>query len=299
MNKIFSIKENLKESIPLMSLLSAVNLIMMILITYLPITGVVVVFLLPLPSIICTLFIKSRYYVIYALTSLIISIIFCIGDFTSVLFTLIPVLISSFVYAFLIKCNLGVLNSLVLTAFILTFINLLELFIFNYFFNINFIEIICNLLNIQNVEYLNNSIPTFVYLYSLLQALMMLITTSDQVKKFYIEDFYYKTCSIVQISFLSVTILLTVILYFFNLSYFYLFLLVSGVSSSIFYAPKRFDRWKILLFTIFVVITWIIYVLFIKLFPMERSFILLLVLPILILAYKLIDLLCKIKQKKV
>ena len=79
---------------------------MMILITYLPITGVVVAFVLPLPSIICTLFIKSRYYVIYALTSLIISIIFCIGDFTSVLFTLIPVLISSFVYAFLIKCNL-------------------------------------------------------------------------------------------------------------------------------------------------------------------------------------------------
>ena len=299
MNKIFSIKENLKESIPLMSLLSAVNVIMMILITYLPITGVVVVFLLPLPSIICTLFIKSRYYVIYALTSLIISIIFCIGDFTSVLLTLIPVLISSFVYAFLIKCNLGVLNSLVLTAFILTFINLLELFIFNYFFNINFIEIICNLLNIQNVEYLNNSIPTFVYLYSLLQALMMLITTSDQVKKFYIEDFYYKTCSIVQISFLSVTILLTVILYFFNLSYFYLFLLVSGTSSLFFYVSKRIDRWKILLFTIFVVITWIIYVLFIKLFPMERSFILLLVLPILILAYKLIDLACKIKQKKV
>lgn len=299
MNEIFSIKENLKESIPLMSLLSAVNVIMMILITYLPITGVVVVFLLPLPSIICTLFIKSRYYVIYALTSLIISIIFCIGDFTSVLFTLIPVLISSFVYAFLIKCNLGVLNSLVLTAFILTFINLLELFIFNYFFNINFIEIICNLLNIQNVEYLNNSIPTFVYLYSLLQALMMLITTSDQVKKFYIEDFYYKTCSIVQISFLSVTILLTVILYFFNLCYFYLFLLVSGTSSLFFYVSKRIDRWKILLFTIFVVITWIIYVLFIKLFPMERSFILLLVLPILILAYKLIDLACKIKQKKV
>ena len=299
MNKIFSIKENLKESIPLMSLLSAVNVIMMILITYLPITGVVVVFLLPLPSIICTLFIKSRYYVIYALTSLIISIIFCIGDFTSVLFTLIPVLISSFVYAFLIKCNLGVLNSLVLTAFILTFINLLELFIFNYFFNINFIEIICNLLNIQNVEYLNNSIPTFVYLYSLLQALMMLITTADQVKKFYIEDFYYKTCSIVQISFLSVTILLTVILYFFNLPYFYLFLLVSGASSLFFYVPKRIDRWKILLFTIFVVITWIIYVLFIKLFPVERSFILLLVLPILILAYKLIDLTCKIKQKKV
>ena len=180
MDKIFSIKENLKESIPLMSLLSAVNLIMMILITYLPITGVVVVFLLPLPSIICTLFIKSRYYIIYALTSLIISIIFCIGDFTSVLFTLIPVLISSFVYAFLIKCNLGVLNSLVLTSFILTFI-----------------EIICNLLNIQNIEYLNNSIPTFVYLYSLVQGLMMLITTYDQVKKFYIEDFYYKTCSIV------------------------------------------------------------------------------------------------------
>lgn len=299
MNKIFSIKENLKESIPLMSLLSAVNLIMMILITYLPITGVVVVFLLPLPSIICTLFIKSRYYVIYALTSLIISIIFCIGDFSSVLFTLIPVLISSFVYAFLIKCNLGVLNSLVLTAFILTFINLLELFIFNYFFNINFIEIICNLLNIQNVEYLNNSIPTFVYLYSLLQGLMMLITTYDQVKKFYIENFYYKTCSIVQISFLSLTILLTVILYFFNLSYFYLFLLVSGTSSLFFYTTKRIDRWKILLFTIFVVITWIIYVLFIKLFPIERSFILLLVLPILILAYKSIDLACKIKQKKV
>lgn len=297
MNQLFTKKDNLKESIPLISLLSALSIIMMIFMTYLPLSGIVLSFVLPLPSIICVLYIKTRYYYIYALTTFIISVLTCLGDFTFVIFNLIPVLISAFIMGFCIKNKFNKVLSVALTSFIMTFLNLMMLFIFNFFFNINFIEIFFNILQIKNTENFINFIPTLIYIYSLIESFIMLLVSLDQIKKFYNEEVSYKISTIIEISFIFLTTLISLILCFFNLEYFYLFLTISVTDSIIFFVNKKITLQNSIIFLIFLIFTWILYVLIYKNIVFEKSFVLFLIFPVLVLIYKSIDLTCKIRQK--
>lgn len=297
-NIIFKEKNSLKEAIPFIALLSCLSIILIIFITYFPLTSLVLSFVLPLPSIICVLYTKYRYYLIYAFSTLILSLTCTFMDISYTLFNLIPILICAFIIGILIKNKFNIISIICFASLIMTFLNILILFIFNKFFNINLIQTILNLLKINQTNNFNVFILSFIYLYSLINVFLMVLISFDYIKKIYNHEYKNKYDLIINYSFILLTILLSLICYQYSIEFFYLFFFISILFSILFFNFKEKTLQNSIIFIVFLIISWIFYILFYTKFILIKSFVLLLIFPLLLSLYQINFFLFKIRKNK-
>lgn len=281
-----------------MALLSCLSIILIIFITYFPLTSLVLSFVLPLPSIICVLYTKYRYYLIYAFSTLILSLTCTFMDISYTLFNLIPILICAFIIGILIKNKFNIISIICFASLIMTFLNILILFIFNKFFNINLIQTILNLLKINQTNNFNVFILSFIYLYSLINVFLMVLISFDYIKKIYNHEYKNKYDLIINYSFILLTILLSLICYQYSIEFFYLFFFISILFSILFFNFKEKTLQNSIIFIVFLIISWIFYILFYTKFILIKSFVLLLIFPLLLSLYQINFFLFKIRKNK-
>lgn len=126
---LFNKKTTLVHHITYMGIMAAINLIFIVLATYLPIFMFLLILLLPFASAIVSYYCQKRYYVIYAVATIGLCLIFNISD---TLFYVVPAVITGLAIGILLEYKIHpfwlVLSSTIINfAFTLAFIPLINL----------------------------------------------------------------------------------------------------------------------------------------------------------------------------
>ena len=96
-------KQTIVQNITYMSLMAAINVVFVLLTTFLPFLFFLIVFVLPLTSTIVTLHCKKRYYPIYAVATIGLCMICTIWKIDDTIFYVIPSVISGFIFGLMVE----------------------------------------------------------------------------------------------------------------------------------------------------------------------------------------------------
>ena len=297
MKFIISKKDNLKDSIPLMSLLISLNLILIILMTYLPYLSMVLFLLMPLPSIIYFLYIKFKYYYIYFLSSFLLGLLVSIGDISYCLTSLLPILLITPLIGFLLNKKVDIFLIIIISSVLMFLINIGLIYLLNFIYNIDFINNILVLLKLNNNEVINLLLPTIIYLVTLAQIFIMTFINFKEINSINKISFLNIYNDLIGVIVTLVFTLITLVTYFFDIKIFILLLVISFISSLNIFVFKRKYLQNSIIFLVFLILAWILYIIILPNFSYINALFITLLLPMALSIYKIIYLLIdKIKH---
>jgi hypothetical protein len=176
-------KHNSINKIALVALMSALNVILTVL-------GNLYFFLLPLlllflPVISIVTLLKTDYknYLIYFVTSILLSLILSFHDFSTTLFYLFPALILGLVIGATIKTKLPPIYIILIGGFTTFLLFYLMVPVYNVIYEINYLTFLYDLLKIKN-ETQTAIFPSIVLLVSLLESTFTYLITIYELKNF-------------------------------------------------------------------------------------------------------------------
>lgn len=284
MNKLLVRKNNLKDSIPLLSLMIAINLILVSLVTYIPFTNLFIYFVLPIPSLFIALLVKYRYYIIYFIITLSLGLLVSLGDISFCLLNLLPSLITAFLISFLAYKKVNFYLSFFINSLLTFLLNLLSILFIKAIFNVDIISLIINILNIKQTNNLDAFILSFIYVFSTIESFVSYLIlkyeiksiidlkTSNKINEYEILSFYL-------FIFISATCIN------FYIEIYLLFFFISIVLTIIIIFISIKNPQNLIIFLIFLIISWLFYVLLYNEFTLIKSIVILLFFPFLSLSY--------------
>ena len=211
---LFNKKTTLVHHITYMGIMAAINLIFIVLATYLPIFMFLLILLLPFASAIVSYYCQKRYYVIYAVATIGLCLIFNISD---TLFYVVPAVITGLAIGILLEYKIHpfwlVLSSTIINfAFTLAFIPLINLIS-----GADIIVSFLTILKLNNSDYRIEIAFLLFFVISLMQCVLTHFIIVSDSKKLGIEintRVYYFVPYVLGI---EVSILLSLVFAFFYL----------------------------------------------------------------------------------
>ena len=180
--KLVEYKKDLLSSLPLISLIVAIDLVLVLLGTFLPFSILFISLIISFPSTVLAVFIKKRYYLLYVFVASILSFLVSFGNISFIIYYFLPSLLLSFIF------SLGLINVekikerkilkidkylLIITlSFINLFIEIGLIYIGIYLFNYNFIEMFLSLFNLNNNPYSSYFIYLIIFIYSFINIMI-------------------------------------------------------------------------------------------------------------------------------
>ena len=239
--KLLEFKKDLKSSIPLIALITSINLVLIALGTYLPITIFFIALIIVFPSTLLATFIKKRYYLLYVFVVTILGFLVSIGDISFIIYYFLPSLLISFLF------SLGLINKneinnkkvikidkyilILLISFLNLFIEIALIYLGLYLFNFDIVKTFLTLFNLENNEYVQYFIYLIIFVYSFVSILISFFFLTYEIKRFNNEVVFYESqnnslfFSLINI-FISLLLILSS---FFFLNFSYLFLFISFI----------------------------------------------------------------------
>ena len=220
-------KETLIQNITYMALMAAVNVIFVLLTTFVPVLFFLIVFVLPLTSVVVTIHCKKRYFPIYAVATVGLCMICTIWRIDDTIFYVIPSIISGFVFGFMIEKKIPsywiILATTVLQiGFTYASIPLIQLMTGR-----NIIEVFATAFGIADFKYLDYVVPSFIFFMSLAQQVLAFMIIKEELPKFGYELADPKNIPFSLAISLAITIALAVVFIFVYGPLSYLFTLFS------------------------------------------------------------------------
>ena len=181
---LFQKKTTLVHHITYMGIMTAINLIFIVLATYIPLMMLLLILLLPFASTIVSYFCLKRYYLIYAVASIGLCMIFNISD---TLFYVVPAIISGFFIGVLLERGIHpfwmVLSSTIINATLTyAFIPLI-----NFISNADIVMAFLTLFKLTEFPYRTELVYLFVLFISLVQCALTHFVLLTDAKKLGIE----------------------------------------------------------------------------------------------------------------
>ena len=179
--KVFSKKEKLVENIALFGLMVALNVIFVVLSTFVPFFLFVLVFLLSFSSALVTLLCKKRYFVLYAIATLAICMVINASD---ALFFVLPAIVSGFIFSFFTENKIPTTITLFVSTLIQVVFTYISYFLINIIFNVSIIDTFFIIFKLTEFEYKSYLVAPFIFLISLGQIIFSYIIIESQISKF-------------------------------------------------------------------------------------------------------------------
>lgn len=211
---LFNKKTTLVHHITYMGIMAAINLIFIVLATYLPIFMFLLILLLPFASAIVSYYCQKRYYVIYAVATIGLCLIFNISD---TLFYVVPAVITGLAIGILLEYKIHpfwlVLSSTIINfAFTLAFIPLINLIS-----GADIIVSFLTILKVNNSDYRIEIAFLLFFIISLMQCVLTHFIIVSDSKKLGIEINTRVDYFIPYVLGIEVSILLSLVFAFFYL----------------------------------------------------------------------------------
>ena len=181
---LFQKKTTLVHHITYMGIMTAINLIFIVLATYIPLMMLLLILLLPFASTIVSYFCLKRYYLIYAVASIGLCMIFNISD---TLFYVVPAIISGFFIGVLLERGIHpfwmVLSSTIINAALTyAFIPLINLIS-----NADIVLAFLTIFKLTEFPYRTELVYLFIFFISLVQVALTHFILLTDAKKLGIE----------------------------------------------------------------------------------------------------------------
>lgn len=181
---LFSKKTTLVHHITYMGIMTAINLIFIVLATYVPFLMFLLILLLPFISAVVSYYCQKRYYIIYALASIGLCMIFNISD---TIFYVVPAVITGFMIGLLLEKKINpfwlILSSTIiesaLTFAIIPLINLIG--------NVDIVVTFLTIFKLNEFAYKTEVTYLFIYFISLVQCTLTHFVLLGDAKKIGID----------------------------------------------------------------------------------------------------------------
>ena len=239
--KLIEYKKDLLSSLPLISLIVAIDLVFILLGTFLPFSILFISLIISFPSAVLATFVKKRYYLLYVFIALTLSFLLTFGNITFIIYYFLPSLLISFIFSLGLtnKDNIfkkGILKVdkyllIILLSILNLFIEIGLIYLGIYLFNFDFIKVFLSLFNLVNNPYSSYFIYLIIFIYAFINILISYFFINFEIKRFDKNLIFYTSKfnkEILALLIIFTSILLTISAFFF-LSFSYTFLLISFI----------------------------------------------------------------------
>lgn len=212
-----------------MALMSAINVVVTLLTCFLWYLAIVLILILPLTSVLVGLYCKKRYYPLYIICSLLLCYLVTIYDPINTLFYVFPTLLSGFCFSIFVKIKFPKIFLIIVPAIINLLFNYLAIPFINYFYGQDILNTLQQLLFLTKFEYFNLIVPSILFIFSFIQALLSFLIIKDELIKFKYDIKNNDKYIYLDIVFGIFFLILKTILCFYYLDFAYLMMIVSMI----------------------------------------------------------------------
>lgn len=189
--KLIRPRKNLQQAIPLMALMAAINVIVSELASLSPILSIFLILCLPLTSALVELCCKDRYFPIYALSTLGLSIALTFWNIDVAIFYVLPAIVTGYIFGLMAKLKIPAFWSIFAATLAQTAISFALIPFINFVFQVDIILTFKTAFGVASLAGADIIVPTFIFAISLLQISLSHLIVSNELPKFgisYIEN---------------------------------------------------------------------------------------------------------------
>ena len=185
---LFSKKETLIRSMPLMAMMAAINVIFSLFTAFVPLLSVILIIFIPLTSTLVEVYCKDRYFPIYAIATLGLSVVVSLSAIDFTLFYLIPSIVTGYVFGLMAKKNFPSLWGILIASILQTGISFAFIPLIQLITEHNLIEDIIRILNVTDRTYFNNLLILMFFVVALIQTILSFIVVNNELRKFGVKN---------------------------------------------------------------------------------------------------------------
>lgn len=158
----------------LTALMSAINIVFVILNIYVPFLGLALVLFLPVASVIVALKVDLRFYPIYFLATLVLSFVLSFGQIDTTLFLVFPSLVIGLAIGALLRLNVKDIYIVIVVSVITFLLMILTIPLINVLLEIDFVATFLLFLGLDRKAYGVVIFPAMMALFSLAQTVLII-----------------------------------------------------------------------------------------------------------------------------
>ena len=110
--KLFSKRETLLQNMALMGIMAAINIIVAVISAFAPVASIFLVLILPLSSTLVEIYCKDRYYPIYAVATIGLSLVATLWNMETTIFYVLPSILTGYIFGLMSKKNVPAIYSI-------------------------------------------------------------------------------------------------------------------------------------------------------------------------------------------
>jgi MFS family permease len=194
---IFKKKKTLVGNMTYMALMAAINVVFILLSAWIPALFILLIFILPLASTIVTYFCEKKYFVIYAIATILLCTLASFWDIGNVIFYVVPSLVSGFIFGLLIEKGVspiiiilcGVLAQITLSYLAIPLVYLI--------YQRNIVTDFATIFSLQNYAYLKYVQNIFICVLAIIQQAISFMIIYEEISKMDINPHFEKKDNII------------------------------------------------------------------------------------------------------
>ena len=184
---LFKKKETLVQNMSYMGLMAAINIVFVLLTTFVPLLFFLIVFVLPLTSTIVALHCEKKYFPIYAFTTIGLCFLVTLWKIDDTLFYVVPSIITGFIFALMVEKKISAQWIIIAATVIQVAFTYLSIPVIKGLLGRDIVLDFATAFGLKDFPYLDYLAPAFIFILALVQEILSFIIINEEIKKFGFE----------------------------------------------------------------------------------------------------------------
>lgn len=180
---MFKKRETVLQNMTYIALMSAVNVIFVLLTTLLPYLFFLIIFLLPLTSVVVYCFCKKRFFPIYAVATIGLCMVFNLWRVTDTIFYVIPSIVTGLIFGVFIERRVPAFYLILVSTIVGMIMTYASFPLIKLFVEIDTIEYFLKIFKLDEFEFRDYLPPLFIFVISSIQMALTYLIIRDEVVK--------------------------------------------------------------------------------------------------------------------
>ena len=181
-------RDTLIRTICFMSFFVAINVVCSFLTTVLPLVSVILIIFLPLTSAMVEVTCKDRWFPIYAVATIGLSIVVSLSSIDFTIFYIVPSIFTGYIFGLFCKRNLPSMFAIFFASIIQTVLSFAFIPLLQLITGSNLIDVFAKILRISDRFWFDTMILLLFFAVSLIQVILSFIVVENELKKFGIKN---------------------------------------------------------------------------------------------------------------
>ena len=177
-------RQTLIRTICFMAFFVAINVICSFMTTLLPLFSAFLIIFLPLTSTIVEINCKDRWFPIYAIATVGLSIVVTLSSIDITLFYVVPSIFTGYIFGLFAKRDLPKMYAIFLSTILQTLLSYMFIPLLNLIADIDLIDLFAKMFRISDIFLFKTTILLLFFLLSLVQIVLSFIVVENELKKF-------------------------------------------------------------------------------------------------------------------